>query len=290
MKQAYIDKSFQRSSLELIDWANDIIASYQARGYSLTLRQLYYQMVSRDLIPNEKKSYDRIGSVLSDARLAGLVDWQAIEDRTRNLAARQKWDNPQQIVRAAWSSYKIDRWDNQQIRPEVWVEKEALAGVVARACNPLDVDYMSCRGYMSQSEMWQAGQRFIRYCDAGQTPVIIHLGDHDPSGMDMTRDIVDRLEMFTGGIEVERIALNWSQIQEYNPPPNPAKITDSRAEGYIAEFGESSWELDALDPDILVELIINKILSFRDDDRYDEIMKRENYEKSQILKAIKVMR
>ena len=290
MKIAYIDKNFHASSLELIELANDIIEDYRERGYSLTLRQLYYQLVARDLIPNNQKSYNRLGSILSDARLAGYVDWEAIEDRTRNLAALQKWSHPKQIIRAAHRSYKIDRWQNQEYRPEVWVEKEALAGVVARACRPLDVDYMSCRGYMSQSEMWQAAQRFIEYSDNDQVPIIIHLGDHDPSGIDMSRDIMDRLSLFCDNdMDVIRIALNYDQIEQYNPPPNPAKITDSRARGYIAEFGRSSWELDALDPDTLVDLITNTVLSYRDEDLYDEIMERESEEQAQILKAIEAM-
>lgn len=290
MKIAYIEKSFRDSSLELIELANEVIEDYQGRGYTLTLRQLYYQLVARDLIPNSQKSYSRLGSIINDARLAGLIDWQAIEDRTRNLAHLTDWDSPQEIVRAARNSYRIDHWAGQQYRPEVWVEKEALAGVVQRACRPLDVDYMSCRGYMSQSEMHEAALRFQRYYDDwGQEPLIIHLGDHDPSGVDMTRDIFDRLELFMGGLEVNRIALNFDQIERYNPPPNPAKITDSRSDSYIAEYGRSSWELDALDPDVLVSLITSTILSYRDDDVYDEVIEREKQERAMIDKAVRLM-
>ena len=289
MKIEYIEKNFRGASLELIDLANDVVEDYQERGYTLTLRQLYYQLVARDLIPNHKRSYDRLGSILSDARLAGLVDWDAIEDRTRNLAGLQDWSSPAQIVRAARNSYRIDHWQGQDWTPEVWVEKEALAGVVQRACQPLDVDFMSCRGYMSQSEMHSAALRFQRYFDKGQTPVIIHLGDHDPSGMDMTRDIDDRLTLFMGGLKVERIALNYDQVEQYNPPPNFAKVTDSRADAYISLYGPNSWELDALDPDVLVELITDTILSYRDDDIYNEVIEREKKEKAMIDKAVRSM-
>jgi len=156
------------------------------------------------------------------------------------------------------------------------VEKDALVGVIARACQPLDVPYFACRGYSSDSEMWRAAQRFLRYEDNGQIPYIIHLGDHDPSGIDMTRDIEDRLNLFNARPYVKRIALNYDQVEMYNPPPNPAKETDSRWEGYVAEYNTySSWELDALDPNVIVDLITGEILALRDDDRWDERMIEE---------------
>lgn len=92
-----------------------------------------------------------------------------------------------------------------------------------------------------------------------------------------------------GGLEVNRIALNFDQIERYNPPPNPAKITDSRSDSYIAEYGRSSWELDALDPDVLVSLITSTILSYRDDDVYDEVIEREKQERAMIDKAVRLM-
>ena len=104
--------------------------------------------------------------------------------------------------------------------------------------------------------MWSAGRRILGYFDEGKDPLILHLGDHDPSGIDMSRDIEDRLSLFAEQpVEVRRIALNMDQVQAYNPPPNPAKITDSRSAGYIERFGHESWELDALEPQVLSDLI-----------------------------------
>lgn len=149
----------------------------------------------------------------------------------------------------------------------MWVEKEALANVVGRVAEELDVPYFCCRGYVSQSEMWGAAQRFKRYQKAGKTCVLIHLGDHDPSGIDMSRDIQERLTLF--GVDEEefvfrRIALNRDQINLYNPPPNPAKITDSRSTSYINTFGNESWELDALEPKVLHDLITQNVSEFMD--------------------------
>jgi hypothetical protein len=164
------------------------------------------------------------------------------------------------------NQYHRDMWERQPSRVEVWIEKDALSGVIAGICTELDVPYFSCRGYTSQSEVWGAAQRIGEYLGNEQACHVIHLGDHDPSGIDMTRDIEDRLRLFLvgdgrpdDGFTLERIALNEDQILQYDPPPNPAKITDSRAAKYTERHGTESWELDALAPDVIVDLIRGKI-------------------------------
>ena len=157
-KVSYIDKTFRPSSLDLIITANLIIDDYQRQGFKLTLRQLYYQFVARDLIDNTQRNYKRLGSVINDARLAGHIDWDAIEDRTREVASIPHWDSPSEIINACARQFRIDKWRGQKYRPEVWIEKEALAGVVERVCHDLDISFLSCRGYTSQSEMWASIQ------------------------------------------------------------------------------------------------------------------------------------
>jgi hypothetical protein len=284
-KICYVERSFSSESKQLIDVCNGIFYEYSAQGYVLTLRQLYYQCVSRDIIPNNIQSYKRLGSIINDARLAGLVDWELMEDRTRSLKLQPSWDTPGEIVGACAKQFRIDKWATQPYRVEVWIEKDALAGVFERVCHELQVPYFSCRGYTSQSEMWVAGQRLKGWIDQGQMPAIIHFGDHDPSGIDMTRDIIDRLEMFMGGIKLDRLALNMAQVEEFNPPPNPAKITDSRAKGYIAEFGNESWELDALPPDVLAGLVRDFVLKIRDKSKWT-IAEAKEYEHRRLLGVV----
>lgn len=274
-KIKYVSQRFNRSSIKIIEDANLIVAEYQRQGFTLTLRQLYYQFVSRGLLPNKQTEYKRLGAVISSARLAGEIDWNAIEDRTRNLTRHSVWDSPGSIVSACASQFAVDRWGDQAVRVEVWIEKEALANVFERPCDKWQVPYICCRGYMSQSEMWAASQRLNAFQRNGQKPVILHFGDHDPSGLDMTRDISDRLVTFMGGVEVRRLALNMDQVQRYNPPPNPAKWTDVRAAGYVAEFGESSWELDALDPATLAALLDGEIRKLVQMKKYNERVKEE---------------
>lgn len=284
-KIKYVNKSFRAASLEAIDTANAIIVEYARQGFDLTLRQLYYQMVARGHIPNSERSYKNFGSLIDDGRLAGLIDWDRIIDRTRNLRSNSHWTTPAQIMQSAAYSYAIDKWRDQPNRLEVWIEKDALVGVIHDVCTRLDVPYFACRGYTSQSEMWRAGERFIEYRQRKQEPIILHLGDHDPSGIDMSRDITDRLDLFAGGIQVERLALNYDQVEQYNPPPNPAKLTDSRADDYVLNYGYSSWELDALEPRVIADLIERNVLLYRDDDLWNAAVTRENEEKHELQLA-----
>lgn len=255
-KICYKPTKFNASSKTIIDQANAILDEYREQGYVLTLRQLYYQFVSRDYLANTTESYKRLGSIINDARLAGLIDWSMMEDRTRDLKKVATWNKPADIISVCAHQFAIDKWKTQAYRPEVWIEKEALAGVFERICTSLQVPYFCCKGYTSQSAMWEAGQRLLRYQCEGQKPIIFHFGDHDPSGMDMTRDISDRLEMFTHGeVKLKRLALTMDQVEEHDPPPNPAKLTDSRVGAYIRAFGDKSWELDALSPQMLSDLV-----------------------------------
>ena len=264
-KICYQEHKFSASSADVIARANEIIDAYQTQGYVLTVRQLFYQFVSRDLIANTQKSYKRLGGIVNDARLAGLIDWLAIEDRTRSLTDLAHWDSPAEIIDSCARQFRYDKWASQLQRVEVWIEKEALAGVFERVCNQLDVPYLSCRGYGSQSVMWVAARRMDRH----QPTVILHFGDHDPSGMDMSRDIVDRLRVFGVDVDFRRLALNMDQVDEYGPPPNPAKITDSRAQVYIRDYGDESWELDALEPQVLSDLVCAEVDKIRDRELWD---------------------
>lgn len=281
-KIAYKEKRFRSDKLELIGLVNGVVDEYDAQGYSLTLRQVYYQMVARDIIPNNERSYKNLGALISDARLAGLVDWNAIEDRTRNLRQRPKWGSPQEIIDAIARQYHVDYWEGQEEYVEVWVEKDALVGIVGQICDRLDVPYFSCRGYTSQSELWGAAMRLRTRESLRQRPVLLHLGDHDPSGIDMSRDIVDRLEMFGASVEFHRLALNMDQVEAYGPPPNPTKLSDSRATGYIDAHGYECWELDALDPNVISELISTNVLLHRDEDAYQCVKSREDGERMQL--------
>jgi hypothetical protein len=183
-KIAYQDRKFGAAAIELIDQVNTICESYARQGYGLTLRGLYYQLVTQNVLVNSQQSYKRLGNVVSEGRVAGLIDWNHITDTGRTVHSPSFWSDPESIIESAARSYNIEMWRNQPEYVEVWVEKEALANVIGRAANRRDSTYFACKGYTSQSEMWSAAMRLKAHERRGQRTTVIHLGDHDPSGHD----------------------------------------------------------------------------------------------------------
>jgi hypothetical protein len=341
VKQRFEDKNLGREARELIAVAVEIIENYEAQGYKLSLRQLYYQLVSKNVVPNTEQSYKRVGCVISDARRAGMVDWEMIEDRNRSTITPTHWDSPAQIVEAVARQYRIDKWATQPHFCEVMVEKQALEGVLEPVCNELDIPFTSNKGYTSDTMVYNTGRKlmleFMTRCaamhkdrvapldtqdtfpdvedrrdvlefmqwvyengfaDEGRLTeegieagfpriVVFYMGDHDPSGIDMTRDVADRLRMFSDHtpIEVRRLALNMPQIEELNPPENPAKMTDSRATKYVERFGTSSWELDAVEPTALADLVREAVGDLRNETLWEEAVERERKERDTLKKV-----
>jgi hypothetical protein len=342
MRLAFESKEFSGEAKEIVDLAISIMDDYEGQGYKLSLRQLYYQLVSKNAVPNTEKSYKRVGTIIGEARMAGLLDWDMIEDRGRECVVPSHWDSPDQIVRTCALAYRIDKWADQPVFCEVMVEKQALEGVLEPVCNRLDIPFTANKGYSSLTMLYQAGQKlrreFLKRCeaivvregtdapfpvrflgdkrghafgkwmaeegmieeympirlsekgiDAGLPRIVVfYLGDHDPSGIDMTRDIHDRLCTFSDltPIEVRRLALNMDQIDELKPPENPAKITDSRAQKYIARYGESSWELDAVSPEQLAEIVDTAVAEVRDETIWAKALAKEKRERDALDKIV----
>ena len=310
MKIKFRNIKMSRQNRQRLEVINDIVEEYQAEGYVLTLRQLYYQLVSRDIIPNKQTEYSKLSTLLKEGRMAGIVDWEAIEDRLRKPSSPSAFDSPADIINAAIQQYRKDRQEGQPVYMEVWVEKDALSGVLSRVTKVFGVPIMVNRGYSSASAMFDSYERFMQAFENKQTVKILYLGDFDPSGLDMIRDIKERTEEFIQGseratqlyydeeandsdeyveyynemydqdgdgelavemcedlfrknlckrFEVVPIALTREQIRQYNPPPNPAKITDPRAKDFIALHGNTSWEVDALKPEVLNRLLHDAI-------------------------------
>lgn len=279
-KIAYEERKFRAGSLALIRKMDDIVTDYQRKGYQLTLRQCYYQLVARDIIENTEKSYKRIADLLDNGRKAGLIDWQAIEDRTRQIRGWSGYESPAAFLQSVSRGFMLDLWREQPCYVEVWVEKDALVDVVRKACAGTRTPFFSCRGFSSQSAMWRAAERFKAKQD--KKCIILHLGDHDPSGLDMTRDIQERLIYFGAGVQVQRIALNMEQVDTYNPPPNPAKETDSRYKSYQLKYGVKSWELDALRPEVIESMIDEHIKQNMDMTLFNETLQQEQEQEQEL--------
>jgi len=281
MKESFTEKiSLNNANTERLYQINSIVDEYKKDGYTLTLRQLYYQLVSRAIIPNVDGEYRKLGNVLKKGRMAGIIDWAAIEDRIRVPRLPYWSKGVSDALQDTIDQYRINRMDGQDFNIEVWVEKDALSSIVYRVTSHFHVRMMINRGYSSLSAMYRASKRL----SDGDT--ILYLGDHDPSGIDMIRDIKDRLMLFKTEVNVVPIALTMEQVRKYNPPPNPAKITDSRSTGYIEKFGDKSWELDALPPKVLSDLVSEAILNLIDVEVFN---KRVEIEEKHIEQLKKMM-
>jgi hypothetical protein len=290
-----------KSNKQRLESINDIIVEYQEQGYKLTLRQLYYQLVSRDVIPNKQSEYAKLSTLLKEGRMGGIVDWNAIEDRLRQPSSPSSWENPEDAMEALISQYKLPRMKGQNNYIEVWVEKDALSGVLKRVTEKYHIPILVNRGYSSVSAMFDAYNRFkngikeiLEDDEVDECNIIIfYLGDFDPSGMDMIRDVEDRIIEFANRdfsyfpLKVIPIALTKEQIRKYNPPPNPAKRTDPRANKFIEEHGATSWEVDALPPNILNKLLEDYIKQYIDISKYNNIVDMEHSDKSKLKNLIK---
>lgn len=267
-----------------LDMINEIIEEYKKDGYTLTLRQLYYQLVSRDVIPNRVQEYAKLSSLLVKGRMAGIVDWEAIEDRLRVPYRPYQVDDIPEAIQDTIDQYRLDRQEDQEVYIELWVEKDALSGVLKRITEHYHIRLMVNRGYSSCTAMHDAFKRIRRAEREGKNTYILYLGDHDASGLDMIRDIRDRLTEFGVSPEVIPIGLTMEQIKQYTPPPNPAKITDPRAKWYIQKFGNTSWEVDALTPQVLHQLVRDNVDDLIDSDLFNAKIKQEEKDKKKLEK------
>lgn len=272
-----------------LDLINSIIVEYLSQGYKLTLRQLYYQLVSRDVIPNNVKEYAKLSNLIKEGRMGGIVDWEAIEDRLRVPDIPSCWNDIPEIIQSAEQSFRLDRQLGQKNYIEVLVEKDALSGVLKRVTRPYGIPITINRGYSSVTAMHDIFQRIKDAYDEKENfnqAVILYVGDFDPSGLDMIRDVEDRITDFLVGyglgniiLTIQPVALTSEQINKYNPPPNPAKRQDPRAKKFIAQYGSSSWEVDALKPEVLHKTLDNNIRKYIDIKTYEAQLQKESSKK-----------
>lgn len=274
--RAYRCDKITARTMETIERINEVLEAAERDRVQMSLRQVYYKFVKNGWIPNDDREYKKLGTALDTGRMNGLISWTAIVDMNRSLYGTNTQDAPEQLLEGLDRKFHLDLWADQEWRPEVWVEKLGMLNVVGNICSQLRVDYYACKGYDSQTMSWKAGRRMADYIRKGQRPIIFHMGDHDPSGLDMTRDNRERMEIFAGvPVTVVRLALNRDQVDELGLVENPTKMTDSRAEGYIAEHGYSSWEIDALEPTYIRELISSNVDRLRNEELWEQALARE---------------
>lgn len=286
---------WEETITNLRKWTEEILEEHDAIGIKLTNRQFYYQLVGKNLIINADEVYKRICIFLVDSRYGGRIDWEHIEDKEREANKHSEWDNVKSIIESAIYTYRLPRWKDQEYYLEMYCEKKAGINTLQPIADKWHIHFGFNKGYSSASAMYDLSKRVAEQIKDGKKVRILYFGDHDASGLDMIRDIHKRLcEFLTAGdvcsdivgdeednpaFEIVPVALTMKQIKKYNPPPNPAKITDPRAKWYISQFGKVSWELDSLRPLELRKIAEKSVLEFVDVDKYNKWIKREDKEK-----------
>lgn len=264
----------------LLTAVQKVLAQYA--GTPVTVRQLYYRLVAGGIIPNNVRSYKNIISATTDWRRAGTIPIAAFQDLTRGMDHNDTgWrsDDPEGWLRA-WvkeglnraRDYKLARWFGQPERVIVAVEKQALEGPFSVVCQEKEVDLVVCKGYPSLSYLREiAVSMKQKSVSAGRTLTFLYFGDHDPSGQDIPRSVREDLAgLFDIHLVYERVALNPNQVAKMHLIPAPVKPTDSRTPGFVAEYGEDVYELDAIEPDTLQELIRDTVDAHFVDSVYEE--------------------
>ena len=273
----------------VVSYVNEILREYEL---NLTLRQVFYRLVANYGYPNTSSMYNQLSKQLVKARERGDVDESRIEDRSREfLGGDYGFDDSSDFV-----SYQIRRflssprrytrimWSSQPEFVLIWIEKDALSRVVSSIADKYNVITAPSRGYASYTYIKKAVAKFPE----DKQITVLHFADHDPSGLDMTRDLEQRLHRYSElegldiNINVQRIALTHQQVQEYNLTPNPTKTADPRATGYIEQNGNQCWELDAIEPNELQRLVAESIKSHIDADIWNQILEQQTQERQEL--------
>jgi hypothetical protein len=272
--RALEDVKMKPEEIKQAEYMNTIIDEYTAQGYTLSVRQLYYQLVARAYMENTEKNYTDISKIVTKYRMAGLIDWSVIEDRGRVPHVTYYANSVSERLQDALYSFEVDRQLKQDRRIEVWCEKDALTGILKPVTEYYHVPLLVNKGFGSATAIYQGAERFKKAIREGQDCVLIYLGDHDPSGLNMIEeDIPERLTEFElPNIQIKHIALTMEQIHRYKPPKNPAKDSDTRFKNYKKEHGVYSWEVDALKPELLDSLLRQEIESSMDMSVFKEML------------------
>lgn len=258
---------FPYTKEELVIKVNEILSEYDT---SLTLRQIYYRLVSIGLM-NAQKVYKNLSDKLARARENGLIPWSRIIDTKRHLEVRNQWIDVADFYGWVKDAYARDLQQSQPRHIEVWCEK---AVAIQHIMDKYGISLLAGGGYRSASALYEAAKRFKR---VGKPITVLYLGDFDPSGLDIERDIEEKLlDIFGIATDVVRVLLNFKDITEYNLLPSPVKKTDPRTLAYIDRFGfENAYELDALPPKVIEQKLETEIRKVMDLSKYEEELEKE---------------
>ena len=246
-------------------WANTV---YEQQGYRPTLRQVFYRLVSDQWIPNTEASYKRLSSLTAEARRDGW--FPPLADATRDIYVPANFTGLDDLSATAARSFRVDRWATQEKLVVIAVEKRGMLAQFEAEFGYYGFPIVPVAGYVSQTIADDLRELVER---DGREAVLLYGGDHDASGRDIERDLIERTAVWG---HTERVALTPEQVNEYQLPRNPAKDTDSRTKKFAAEFGHVQYEVDALAPDVLMGLFRSALEPFVDESLIRERVAEED--------------
>ncbi len=265
-------------TLAMLEEARAILAE----NHPMTVRQVYYQLVSRHVIENNRGQYQAVSTLLVDGRKDGAIPWEWVEDRLRRPRTVAMWDDLSDFAETARRSYRRDTWATQPAYLEVWLEKDALSGIFEDVLDGYGVTLNVGRGYDGWDSIHNAAERFGD--GAGMT--ILYFGDFDPSGEDMVRSLRDRLGFFDCNPEVVKCALTLADVTRYNLPPDFTKATDTRRAAFVAKWGDVSVELDALPIDVLRGRLVGEVEARLDLAALAHVKRQEHDDRADLVHAL----
>jgi hypothetical protein len=250
-----------------------------AEDSPMTVRQVFYRMVAIGVIEKSENEYQNtVGRLLLKLRREKRIPYRWIADETRWVRKSQRYDSMEAALLDTASTYRRALWRQMPAYVEVWVEKEALAGVIVQVTDQWDVPLMVCKGFASESYLYSAAEAIKGY---GKPAYLYLLTDHDPSGLAIASDIERRIRGFAPDCEinVERLAVTEEQIDRWSLPTRPTKTSDSRARS----FQGGSVDLDAIPPAHLRNLVRRAITRHIDPDVLDMTRQIERQERKGLM-------
>jgi len=266
--------SKHQKTMTILEASHSILAAHNP----MTVRQVYYQLISRQVIENNRSQYQAVSNALVQARQEGFIPWEWIEDRLRRPRAVSMWDDLGNFGNDVLSAYRRNVWTNQPYYLEVWLEKDALSGIFEGVLDPYGVTLNVGRGYDGWDSIHNASRRF----GDGDGKAILYFGDFDPSGEDMVRSLKERLNFFGCKPEIAKCALTLDDVQRYNLPSDFTKASDTRQKAFVAKYGDLAVELDALPVDVLQSRIASEIKTRMNLNALAKLRELEDIEKDKL--------
>lgn len=256
----------RRRTDDELDAVDQAIIAAVNEEHPVTLRGVYYRVVSAGAVEKTENGYRLVGRQLLKLRRSGVVPYSAITDGTRWICKPESWSDLDEMLNDAAASYRRALWHDQAVEVHVFTEKDAISGVIMPVTAQWDVPLGVLRGYASESFAYSVAQSLRANAEAGRTTCVYQLGDHDPSGLDAWRDFQAKVTGFLPErfgyttASFERLAVTPEQIDNLRLPTRPTKRSDSRARN----FEGGSVEVDAIPPRILRQLVEDAIVSHID--------------------------